>query len=42
MVQTSPPATMGGPPPTDELQSRRSPAGESVVCTAMGPLRQGR
>ena len=42
MVQTSPPATIGGPPPTEALQSNRSRAGASDAITAIGPFRQGR
>jgi hypothetical protein len=40
MVQTKPAATIGGPPPTEALQSRLSPGGETVTATV--PLGQGR
>jgi len=42
MVHTRPAATTGGPPPTEALHRRCSPAGEAETWTAIGPLRQGR
>src|ERR1700722_15434968 len=42
MVQTRPPARMGGPPPTSDCQSKWSPGGELVARTAIVPLTQGR
>ena len=42
MVQTSPAATIGGPPPADELHRRCKEAGEAETCTAIGPLWHGR
>ena len=42
MVQTSPAATIAGPPPTDELHKRWSWSGDAVAATAIVPLTQGR
>ena len=42
MVQISPAAMMGGPPPVPELHSRCSRGGDFVTRTAMMPLTQGR
>jgi hypothetical protein len=42
MVHTRPAATIGGPPPTREVHSTVSEAGDAVTATATVPLGHGR